>query len=252
MDLLTIKDVDFKYPKDTNMTIKDINLVLENNSMNVVIGPSGIGKSTLFHLIAGYDKPTSGTIEMNGNPVIGPSWERGVVFQDMALYPWLNVRKNIIFGPKVRGTEESVIDKRLDQLLQKTGLKDYKDKYTYELSGGLKQRVALAREFINQPPLLMLDESFSALDNFTRDEMHRILFNLWEECKNCVLIITHDLDEAIYLGQKIIVVNNHPGTITQEIINPFFRQNISDLVRNESYISYRENLLKLIKSTTSN
>lgn len=247
MSLLTLNHINFKYDKCSNLILEEVNLELQENSINVIIGPSGIGKSTLFHLIAGYITPTSGTISMNKSKITAPNFERGVVFQDMALYPWLTVQDNILFGPTVRKLDYDSVNQQLDHLLQSTGLSDFRKSYPYELSGGLKQRVALARAFINKPPLLMLDESFSALDNYTREEMHNILFKLWEETKNCIVVITHDIDEAIYLGQQIIVMNNHPGTITEQIENPFFRQDISTLILQDEYIRYRQQLLEAIR-----
>lgn len=246
MSLLKVENVDFKYEKGSDFVVRDINLTLHSNSMNVIIGPSGIGKSTLFSLIAGYNTPTNGEILMNGDRIEGESWERGVVFQDMALYPWLDVKGNIEFGPKLLKVDSIKIEERLEHLLTETGLNKFRDNYIYELSGGLRQRVALAREFINRPPLLMLDESFSALDNHTREEMHDILFNLWEEIHNCVVIITHDIDEAIYLGQNIIVLNNNPGTVTEKVNNPFFKKTNSDLMRDDEYLKFRDYLLGCI------
>lgn len=246
MSLLTIENVDFKYAGASDPSLRAINLSLENNSLNVVIGPSGIGKTTLMNLITGYDHPSSGQIRMAEKPINKPDWQRGMVFQDMALFPWLTVAKNILFGPKMRRMDPKEAQARLERLLRDTGLTAYRDAAIYELSGGLKQRVALAREFINQPPMLMLDESFSALDNATRSEMHTILLNLWRTTQNCVIAITHDIDEALFLGQNIIVVNQHPGTIVSVERNPYFKKDISDLPADGGYGVFRKRLLKLI------
>lgn len=246
MSLLTIENVDFKYAGSCDPSLKNINLNLESNSLNVVIGPSGIGKTTLLNLIAGYDHPSTGQIKMAGKAIDQPDWQRGMVFQDMALFPWLTVADNILFGPKMRHLNDPEIQDRLTRLLAQTGLTDYRDAAIYELSGGLKQRVALAREFINQPPILMLDESFSALDNATRSDMHDILLNLWETTQNCVIAITHDIDEALFLGQNIIVINQHPGTIVSVEANPYFKKDISDLSGEPAYGAFRRRLLGLI------
>lgn len=245
MTLLSIENVNYQYQNQTGAlpTIAHISLSLAEKSTNVLIGPSGIGKTTLLNLIAGYLQPSSGVIKMHNQPVIGPSWQRCVVFQDMALYPWLNVRDNIIFGPKMR--HQPYPD--LTNLLEKSGLSDYADQYIYQLSGGLKQRVALARAFINHPPLLMMDESFGALDNYTRAEMQTLLFDLWEKTENSLLFITHDIDEALYLGQHIMVMNGQPGTIQATYSNPFFRHGPEQTYHNPAYLKLRNQLLDLIK-----
>ncbi|KAF0426163.1 ATP-binding cassette domain-containing protein [Pediococcus acidilactici] len=250
MSLFEAKNVDFRYKDEPKLVLENVNLELLENSINVLVGPSGIGKSTLFNLAAGYLQPTKGAMFMKGEKITGPSWQRGVVFQDMALYPWLNVAENILFGPKVRNLDKHVFKAEFQVLLEETGLDEYERKYVYELSGGLRQRVALARSFINHPAMLMLDESFSALDNFTRQEMHAILFRLWEKIKNCVFIITHDIDEAIYLGQNVIVLNSldaTSATIVQNTSNPYFRKEIGKLALDNNYVVFRQRLLDMIK-----
>ncbi|MFD0897292.1 ABC transporter ATP-binding protein [Loigolactobacillus binensis] len=247
MALLEVKDVGYQYPSNSAQSITGVNLTMAANSLNVVIGPSGIGKSTLLNLIAGYIQPQVGELRMNGQPIQKASWQRGIVFQDMALYPWLNVTQNITFGPRMRKMASAQIEQRLATLLQETGLEKFKTSYVYELSGGLKQRVALAREFINQPDILMLDESFSALDNLTRDEMHQILLELWASSGNCVIVITHDIDEAMFLGQNIIIMNGKPGTVSQTITNPYFKVAFDEMANNPAYFEFRKMLLQQIK-----
>lgn len=239
MSLLTLDHVAYCYQNERLPTVHNINLNIASNSTTVIVGPSGIGKTTLLNLIAGYLPPSQGTLTMNGIPIADPSWERGVVFQSMALYPWLNVRDNILFGPKMRYQSAD----NLPALLDRAGLRHFANQPIYDLSGGLKQRVALARAFINQPPLLMLDESFSALDNHTRADMHALLFDLWQATQNAVIIITHDLDEALFLGQRIIVMNGHPGIIKATYKNPFFQLAPDVAYADPAYANLRQELL---------
>lgn len=245
MALLTLKEVSYRYPETAQLAIEHVNLAVADHALTVIVGPSGVGKSTILNLIAGYTTPATGQVMMAGQPVRHPSWQRGIVFQDMALYPWLTVAQNIDFGPRMRGLKRADYQPRLNELLTDTGLLEFRDRPVYALSGGLKQRVALARACINQPPLLMLDESFSALDNATRNQMHQLLLTLWRKLGNSIIAITHDIDEALFLGQRIVVINGQPGTVAAALDNPYFMQDMTDNP-DENYPAFRRRLLALI------
>lgn len=245
MALLTLKDVSYRYPETAQLAVDHVDLDVADHALTVIVGPSGVGKSTILNLIAGYTTPASGQVTMAGQPVRQPSWQRGIVFQDMALYPWLTVAQNIDFGPRMRGLKRADYQPRLNELLTDTGLLEFRNRPVYALSGGLKQRVALARACINQPPLLMLDESFSALDNATRNQMHQLLLKLWHKLGNSIIAITHDIDEALFLGQRIVVINGKPGTVAATLANPYFTREMAGATE-ATYPAFRQRLLELI------
>ncbi len=182
-----------------------------------VIGPSGCGKSTLIRILAGRDHHTSGEALLDGKPIKGPGQDRGMVFQGYSLFPWLTVKKNVMFGPQMngRGRDEAEHDAQL--WLELVGLEKFADAYPHQLSGGMRQRVAIARALVNQPRILLMDEPFGALDAQTRAKMQSHLIDIWKNIDVTVLFITHDLDEAIYLSDRILVLKAHPGEV-QEII----------------------------------
>ncbi|WP_304058260.1 ABC transporter ATP-binding protein [Levilactobacillus namurensis] len=245
MALLTLTDVSYQYPETQQLAISHVDLAVAEHALTVIVGPSGVGKSTILNLVAGYTTPASGQVTMAGQLVTQPSWQRGIVFQDMALYPWLTVAQNVTFGPRMRGLKSEAYQALLTELLTDTGLLTFRDRPVYALSGGLKQRVALARACINQPPLLMLDESFSALDNATRNQMHQLLLKLWRKLGNSVIAITHDIDEALFLGQRIVVINGKPGTVAATLDNPYFTQDMTGTT-DSAYPAFRQRLLGLI------
>lgn len=186
--------------------------IMENEFISVV-GPSGCGKSTLLNIIAGLDKPTSGEVYIDGKLIQGPGPDRGVVFQQYALFPWLTVEKNIAFGLKLKKLPEKEIKEQVNKYLELVGLKDFAKSYPKELSGGMKQRVAIARSYAINPDVLLMDEPFGALDAQTRTQLQQELLNTWEKEKKTCFFITHDVEEAIILAQKVIVMSARPGRI---------------------------------------
>jgi NitT/TauT family transport system ATP-binding protein len=188
-----------------------------------VIGPSGCGKSTLIRIIAGLDYPTSGKVNLDGLPVVGPGADRGMVFQGYTLFPWLSIKDNVMFGPNLKGTPKLRAERKALEWLDVVGLRDFADAYPAQLSGGMKQRVAIARALANQPRILLMDEPFGALDAQTRASMQAHLLRIWNEVNVTILFITHDLEEAIYLSDRIVVLGARPGRVAEIIEVPVER-----------------------------
>ena len=197
--------------------LKDINFNIYRREFTVVVGPSGCGKSTLIRILAGLDYPTSGSVCLDDQVVQAPGSDRGMVFQSYTLFPWLTVKKNVMFGLEIKYGNSSVAEPEAMEWIELVGLKKFADHYPHQLSGGMKQRVAIARALANEPRILIMDEPFGALDSQTRCQMQSHLLRIWREVDVTILFITHDLDEAIYLADRIIVLDSHPGRI-KEII----------------------------------
>lgn len=218
--LLEAKDVSLDYESKTGRieALGSVSFSIEEGDFVCVLGPSGCGKSTLLKLIAGFEQATSGQLLLDGKQIDGIDCRRGVVFQKDNLFEWFSVRNNINYGLRMRGgMSKSEIKKKTDDMLAMMGLSDFADKKVYELSGGMRQRVSIGRTLINDPEILLMDEPFSALDALTREVLQDNLRDLWIEHKNTIFFITHDIDEAIVLGTKIIVMSSRPGKIVREI-----------------------------------
>ena len=221
---LVINDISmtFTLPNGSAVeALKDINLTIKEGELMSVLGPSGCGKTTLLNILAGFLAPTSGQIFLNDNPVLEPSSERGMVFQQGALFEWMNVRANIGFGPKMKGTPQKTIDARVDDLLQTVGLQDFSDKMIYEMSGGMQQRVALARCLANDPDVILMDEPLGALDALTREKMQSLILDIWKKTGKTIILITHSVEEALLLGERLLVMAPRPGRIHKEYNLPF-------------------------------
>ena len=197
--------------------LRDISFSIHRREFVCVIGPSGCGKSTLVRILAGLERPSAGEVLLDGKPVEGPGPDRGMVFQGYSLFPWLTVKKNVMFGPEMNGRGKSEAERDALMWLDLVGLARFADAYPHELSGGMRQRVAIARALINQPRILLMDEPFGALDAQTRARMQTHLLEVWKNVDVTVVFITHDLDEAIYLADRILVLKAHPGEV-QELI----------------------------------
>lgn len=201
--------------KNKNLSVlKDINLTINDGELICLLGPSGCGKTTLLRLIAGLEHPTSGEIVANGEVVKGPSGDRAVIFQQYSLFPWLTVLQNVTFGLEMtkKGTKEENIA-AAERYLTNVGLIDFKDSYPHELSGGMKQRVAIIRSLLNHSPILLMDEPFSAVDMQTRHKLQEQLIGVWKRFENTIVFVTHDVDEAVYLADKIVILDKNPGRI---------------------------------------
>ncbi|OGB05589.1 MAG: ABC transporter [Burkholderiales bacterium RIFCSPLOWO2_12_FULL_64_99] len=197
--------------------LKDVNFKTHRREFVCVIGPSGCGKSTLIRILAGLEAHTSGQVLLDGQPVNGPGKDRGMVFQGYTLFPWLTVKKNVMFGLEMNNTGKNEAEAQARQWLELVGLTKFAEAYPHQLSGGMKQRVAIARALANQPRILLMDEPFGALDAQTRAKMQAHLLEIWRNIDITILFITHDLDEAIYLADRILVLKAHPGEV-QELI----------------------------------
>lgn len=228
--MVEVKDVTVVYDgqKGETVALEKVNMTIEKGEFVVLLGPSGCGKSTLLNLIAGYHRPTQGTVKMNGQIITGPSKERGVVFQSTNLYPWLTVRENIEYGLKIRKVEQDTIHELSRLFLEEIALSDYQDHYPFELSGGMKQRVALVRTLINNPDIMLMDEPFGALDAMTRVAMQSLLRELWNKGDQTFFLITHDIDEALSLGSKVMVMSKNPGKIIREFDLDFHKKIYDD------------------------
>jgi NitT/TauT family transport system ATP-binding protein len=199
------------------LALKDINLVMHRREFLCVVGPSGCGKSTLVRILAGLEQHSSGQVLLEGHPVTGPGHDRGMVFQGYTLFPWLTVKRNVMFGLEVNGHGKLDSEREALQWLELIGLEKFAEAYPQQLSGGMKQRVAIVRALANQPRILLMDEPFGALDAQTRSRMQAHLLEIWRKIDITIVFITHDLDEAIYLSDRILVLSAHPGEV-QELI----------------------------------
>ena len=224
---------------DVTNALHDITVTMESGEFISLVGPSGCGKSTILRLVAGLIHPTLGKVTVNGREIDGPSPERGMVFQKPTLFPWLTVEKNIAFSLEMQGTLRGN-EEKVRRMLHVIGLEDFKDDYPAQLSGGMAQRVALVRSLINQPEILLLDEPLGALDAFTRMNMQDEILNIWSHRRQLALMVTHDVDEAIYMGTRILVMDAAPGRILADIkIDEGFPRDRSSA----SFVAYRNDIL---------
>lgn len=253
-EIIKIENVDLDYEGNTGSikALENINFNIYRGEFICVLGPSGCGKSTLLKILAGFIKPTSGEVSLEGNPIDGIDWHRGVVFQNPPLYEWFSVRDNIAFGPKMRKVPKAEYKALTDEYLEKVGLTEFADKKIYELSGGMKQRVSIARALINDPEILLMDEPFGALDALTRENIQDLTRKIWWDTGKTILFITHDVEEALLLATRVIVLSKHPGKIMEDIPVDFSRaiieEGAEDIKFTEKFYKYREKLLKEINS----
>jgi len=197
--------------------LRPVSLDVADNDFITVLGPSGCGKSTLLRLVAGLEEPSTGEILLDDTPIRGPGADRGVVFQSYTLFPWLTVRRNICFGLREKGMALAEQRDISDRFIARMGLQGFEDHYPKQLSGGMQQRVAIARALANDPKILLLDEPFGALDNQTRLLMQELLLDTWEAARKTVLFVTHDIDEAIFMANRVVVFSARPGRIKSEV-----------------------------------
>ena len=230
--------------------LKDVTLQIKQGELLSVLGPSGCGKTTLLNIVAGFLAPTGGSVELNGKQVIEPSAGRGMVFQQGALFEWMSVRENVSFGPRMKRTNAKETKERVDDLLDIVGLGDFKEKAVYELSGGMQQRVALARCLANEPDVILMDEPLGALDALTREKMQSLVLRLWKETGKTIILITHSVEEALLLGERLLVMAPRPGRIHKEYDLPFAEMGVSqdlrEVKKHPKYSKTREEILAMI------
>lgn len=249
--LLDAVTMEFSAPgTGTTRALSDISLSIPKGQLVSILGPSGCGKTTLLNILAGFLAPTSGSVALGGQAIHGPGRERGMVFQQGALFEWMNVRRNIDFGPRMRGMAQTERDSLTDRLLETVGLAGFGDKAVYELSGGMQQRVALARCLANDPEVILMDEPLGALDALTRERMQGLILRLWKETGRTVILITHSVEEALLLGERLLVMAPRPGRVLRDIRLPFAADSVgADLratKRRADFIALREDILSLI------
>ena len=217
---IQVNGVNKVFKTDTRdvVALKDINLDIPQGQFVCLLGPSGCGKSTLLNAVAGFSLPSSGTITADGKLVTGPGPERGMVFQEYALFPWMTVEKNIAFGLEIKGMPEGAISAKVDELLAMLSLSDFRHRFPKDLSGGMRQRVAIARVLALDSPIMLMDEPFGALDALTRRNLQDELLRIWAELKKTIIFVTHSIEEAIYLADRIVVMTYRPGTVKRDML----------------------------------
>ncbi len=203
--------------REDYLALSDISLTVAEGAFVSILGPSGCGKSTLLYVVGGFVNPTKGTARMKGKPIIGPGPDRGPVFQEFALFPWKSVLGNVMYGPRQQGVSRATAEAQSRSLIEMVGLKGFENFYPKELSGGMKQRVALARTLAYHPEVLLMDEPFGALDAHTRTRLQNDLLNIWERDRKTVLFVTHSVEEAVFLSDKVVMMTRSPGRIRQII-----------------------------------
>jgi len=251
-NVVSLKNLYVRYAgeKGEVEALQGVNLNIKEGEFICILGPSGCGKSTLLKILAGFINQSEGEALIDNESIGSPDWHRGVVFQNPVLYPWLNVEDNVSFGLKMRKFPKQEITELTSRYLELVGLSGFGKYRTYELSGGMRQRVSLARVLVNKPRLILMDEPFCALDALTRQNMQNLMRQIWNKTNNTVLLITHDVDEALELATRIIVMSKRPGTILKEFDTNFTfnisKTNSENVRYTKKYIDTREEILRII------
>jgi NitT/TauT family transport system ATP-binding protein len=240
--------VSFKRGSTVNHALENTSVDIAPGSFVCLLGPSGCGKSTLLNTVAGYVQPTTGWSRIDGVQVQGPGSDRGMVFQQYSLFPWKTVRDNVAFGPYATGAGRARARAIADELLDMVGLARFADRYPAELSGGMQQRVGIARALANKPTVLLMDEPFGALDSQTRAMMQENLLRLWAEFKITVIFVTHDVDEAIFLADRVLVMSASAGRIIEDLRVPLSRPRRAEITTDSEFISLKRHLLHVIRA----
>lgn len=230
--------------------LEDVSFTLNQSGLLSVLGPSGCGKTTLLNIIAGFLRPTGGRLTLSGHEIDGPGVDRGMVFQQGALFEWLTVTENVDFGLRMKNTDKKDTAVKVEEWLNIVGLQGFGDTPTYQLSGGMQQRVALARCLINDPDLILMDEPLGALDALTREKMQALVLKIWKETGKTIMIITHSVEEALLLGERLFVMAPRPGRLHKQYQLPFAERGLSedarDIKNSAEFVETREEILAMI------
>ena len=248
MSAIAARDISMTFPTRSGVVhaLDNVTVEIEDGHFACIVGASGCGKSTLLNIMAGLVRPTSGTIAVGDRAVTGPGADRGMVFQSYTLFPWLRVRENIEFGPSLNGVAAGERRRIADSLLEEMGLAEFARAYPRELSGGMKQRVAIARALANNPDVLLMDEPFGALDALTRAGAQRFLTQIWEQHRRTIAFVTHDIDEAIYLGDTVYVMSPRPGRVKEIVQVDIARPRSLDDIGSAHFAELKRRILSLI------
>ncbi|GMO00843.1 ABC transporter ATP-binding protein [Parageobacillus thermoglucosidasius] len=254
--LIELKNISLHYSNENNglPILDNINLQLDANDFVCLLGPSGCGKSSLLNILAGFQKPTTGEVVLNNQPHTGPSPEVGVVFQHHNLFPWMTIEKNIEFGLKMKSIAKFERKRIVSYYLNLVGLESSAKMLPYQLSGGMKQRASIARTLATDPQVILMDEPFSALDALTRENMQIHLLELWKKTRKCIFFITHDVEEALLLGKRILVMHAKPGRIVVDLQNPLSQHNqsVQEIKHSKEFNDLRYYLISTIRNSKAN
>jgi ABC-type nitrate/sulfonate/bicarbonate transport system ATPase subunit len=246
MSILQVRGVERRF--DTTLALQATDLVVAENDFITILGPSGCGKSTLLRIVAGLDTQTAGEVLLDGRRIEGPGADRGMVFQSYTLFPWLTVLDNVCFGLRERGLPRA---QQLDiarDFIVKVGLKGFENHFPKQLSGGMQQRTALARALANDPRMLLMDEPFGALDHQTRELMQELLLGIWEAQRKTVLFVTHDIDEAVFMGSRVVVMSARPGRIKLDRVVPLAHPRRYSVKTTSEFMALKAELTEAVRS----
>jgi NitT/TauT family transport system ATP-binding protein len=247
---ICLKDVTKTYRSTTTdvVAIKNVNIEVMEHEIFTIVGPSGCGKTTVLNMVGGFISPTSGQHADSGKPVTGPNGKCGVVFQDPSVFPWMTVEDNVGYGLSCRRIEGLARDAVIQKYLSLIGLEEFARSWPRELSGGMKKRVELARTYAFNPEVLLLDEPFGGLDVFTKEEMHMLLLKIWQTERKSILFVTHDVEEAVFMGHRVGVMTRRPGSIKQEFVIPFGMPRELSLKLTPEFIDIRRKVVESLKN----
>jgi NitT/TauT family transport system ATP-binding protein len=237
----------FGQPGREFLAVDRVSFNIEPGEFVCIVGPSGCGKSTILNTVAGFELPTEGTVTLDGKPIIKPGADRGMVFQQPSLFPWKSVRANVAHGPRMAGLPDREAFRLADQFLEMVGLPRFADSYPKTLSGGMQQRVAIARALVNRPSVLLMDEPFGALDAQMRLMMQEMLLRIWADIRATVIFVTHDIDEAIFLGDRIMVMSASPGRVILDSPVAIMRPRSADISLDQPFLSIKKKCLDIIR-----